>query len=151
MNAQTDNQLMTWRLSPRRWNSYRQYNAKPRIYVWLASETVGESLAGRFQRDKRTYRAFAKAVLAELGIADAKFHWSQKAGCSCGCSPGFVLMSTDRLTEEGSTTAADLHITLNREVLAEAMTPAGAVRLADAIGTDEAIKMIERFQREAAS
>ena len=31
-------------------------------------------------------------VLAAMGLpADSEFHWDPLAGCSCGCSPGFVL------------------------------------------------------------
>jgi len=31
-------------------------------------------------------------VLAAMGLpADSEFHWDPLAGCSCGCSPGYVM------------------------------------------------------------
>lgn len=30
-------------------------------------------------------------VLEKLGAPDAKIRWSQKMGCACGCSPGFIV------------------------------------------------------------
>jgi len=36
-------------------------------------------------------REIAQTTLCALGFEDVKASWSQKAGCSCGCSPGFVL------------------------------------------------------------
>lgn len=66
---------------------------KPRIYVFTKGETILENLQNR--RD-RPYTAYRKEVLptvfAQLGVApDTKVRWSQYAGCSCPCSPGFIV------------------------------------------------------------
>lgn len=43
------------------------------------------------------YREFRKVmpqVFEQLGLESVKFNWSQYAGCSCPCSPGFILKTT---------------------------------------------------------
>lgn len=70
-----------------------QRNTKTRIYVWPKGETLIENLENR---KSRPYDLFRKqvipTVLAQLGVdASTKIRWSQYAGCSCPCSPGFVL------------------------------------------------------------
>jgi hypothetical protein len=62
---------------------------KTRIYVWLKNENMLENMANRFSRP---YDVYKQEVLPKLELpAGAKVRWSQKAGCSCGCSPGFVV------------------------------------------------------------
>ncbi len=39
----------------------------------------------------RRYRKVLPEILKQAGIPEAKASWSWKAGCSCGCSPGFIL------------------------------------------------------------
>jgi hypothetical protein len=73
---------------------------KTRISIFLTGETMIENLMNRFSRESTMYRkevlptAFEmlKTVDPELykQIKDDKWKWSQYAGCSCGCSPGFV-------------------------------------------------------------
>ena len=51
-------------------------------------------------RHGRPYTMYKKEVLPQLfrklGLkTPAKLGWSQKAGCSCGCSPGFIVQSRD--------------------------------------------------------
>lgn len=63
-----------------------------RVYIW-PSETVLEQFINRRARPVTEYR---KNILPEVlnfqGLpADTKAKWSQYAGCSCGCSPGFIL------------------------------------------------------------
>lgn len=69
---------------------------KARIYVWPKGESVLENLQNRRSRPIRTYRqALLPALAIETGIPmkelDPSLKWSQKAGCKCGCSPGFIL------------------------------------------------------------
>lgn len=64
-----------------------------KIYVSLKGETIWENLEKRRQRP---YTIFKKeiipAVLAKMGLpATTKVRWSQYAGCSCPCSPGFIV------------------------------------------------------------
>jgi hypothetical protein len=73
---------------------------KTRISVFLKNENIIENLLNRYSRESKLYRkevlptAFKKlkTVDPELykQIKDDKWKWSQYAGCSCGCSPGFV-------------------------------------------------------------
>jgi len=72
---------------------------RPRIYVRPEGETIVENfLEGRHTRP---YTLYKKEVLPQLfrvlglggpGIDNRiKVSWSQKAGCSCPCSPGFIV------------------------------------------------------------
>jgi hypothetical protein len=63
---------------------------KARVYIW----EEGESIMDNFLRD----------CLAERGVDVAELKWSQKAGCSCGCSPGFI--------DTAWQLRSDLHITI---------------------------------------
>jgi len=72
--------------------TWREFDAKPRLYISVDSESMAENFAFRFDRPVAEYRKLLPQILAALGLpADTKAAWSQKAGCSCGCSPGFIL------------------------------------------------------------
>lgn len=92
-------------------NSPRQQdrNRKTRIYVRV-SETFNavEDLQNRTRRPYEAWRAPVLAVLAELGYHDLRLRWSQKAGCACSCSPGFIVEDGQRYGLRGG----DLHIVL---------------------------------------
>lgn len=83
--------------------SYKRH--RPRIYVWLDSETIIQNMQDR--RD-RPYTVYKKEVLPALfrllGIAPVEVRWSQKAGCSCPCSPGFIVPNYD--------IPYDIHVTI---------------------------------------
>lgn len=94
----------------------RSYNAKPRLHVWIDGESVIENLAYRTNRPSKLYRTMLPEILRRLGLpADTKATWNQKAGCSCGCSPGFVL-DIPRVKRRNLTDATperiDFHATL---------------------------------------
>lgn len=72
----------------------REYRAATRVYVG-ETESLAQNLMNRHSRPVKAYRAAAMAALNEIGLDQAKLAWSQKAGCSCGCSPGFVLKNQD--------------------------------------------------------
>lgn len=64
---------------------------KARIYVSPKGETVLENvLGGRYTRPHQAYRALVLPLIRELYGQDIKLTWSQRAGCSCPCSPGFI-------------------------------------------------------------
>jgi hypothetical protein len=74
---------------------------KTRVYVFEDGEGILDNLLKRHNRPHTAYKKevlpLAKAWLAankpevtELS-GDYKIRWSQKAGCSCGCSPGFIV------------------------------------------------------------
>ena len=81
-----------------------RYNAKTRIYVFQAKETILDNLINRRSRPRDLYRALVEQVYPEL---TRSMRWSQKAGCSCGCSPGFIVDHTVR--EDGK--PVDIFIT----------------------------------------
>jgi len=71
----------------------RERSRKTKVYIWPEGENVIENLQNRRSRPYSVYRKeVIPQVLAELGIpADARVRWSQRAGCSCPCSPGFII------------------------------------------------------------
>jgi hypothetical protein len=66
---------------------------KVRVYFWPEGETVVENAVhGRWTRPHRLYRRHLPAVYQAAGIPQGvKANWNQRAGCECGCSPGFIL------------------------------------------------------------
>jgi hypothetical protein len=67
-------------------------NVKTRLYMSPSSESVIENfIVGRHTRPVSILRLALPAIFAELKIGPYKAIWSQKAGCSCGCSPAFIL------------------------------------------------------------
>lgn len=74
---------------------YRQRdetNVKTRLYLWPSNESVIENfLVGRHTRPVGILRLAIPAIFAELKIGPYKARWSRKAGCSCGCSPAFII------------------------------------------------------------
>jgi hypothetical protein len=78
----------------------REYRKRTIVYVdyelaaGVRNLTVGDDLENRRRMKERIkeYRRYVPAALEALGVGrDAPFHWSRKAGCKCGCSPGFVV------------------------------------------------------------
>jgi hypothetical protein len=69
------------------------YNRETRIYVHPKDETIFENLSHRRLRPYNIWRKIIiPQVLKKLDLPeDSKVRWSQRAGCSCGCSPGFIL------------------------------------------------------------
>jgi len=66
--------------------------SRTKIYFFPKGENVIEQV---WKRRLRPHNVLYKPLLPEvIKLAnlpeDVKFHWSQQAGCSCGCSPGFV-------------------------------------------------------------
>lgn len=62
-------------------------------YFFIENESIIENLQNRRQRPTKIFRKLLKEVL--FGQLECKPHqigritWSQRCGCSCGCSPGF--------------------------------------------------------------
>lgn len=86
----------------RRINERAQY---PRVFIHLDGETLWENLENRHDRPVVAYRNLTKFALTELGFEDFKINWSQRAGCTCPCSPGFIL--------KGLWGSGDFHITVS--------------------------------------
>lgn len=73
----------------------KRLGTKTRVYIHIKGETLLENLMNRRQRPYTIYKKeVMPAVLEKMGLSkDTKFRWSQKAGCACGCSPGFIIDS----------------------------------------------------------
>jgi len=65
---------------------------KSRVYFFPKGENILENLKNRHFRPWKAYKEAIGPVLEKMGLpSDTKVRWSQKAGCPCGCSPGFVV------------------------------------------------------------
>lgn len=64
-------------------------------YFFPKKESVMENLANRRSRPYEEYRDLLKDVLYNEGLVGVKAVWRQRCGCSCGCSPGFVLQGVN--------------------------------------------------------
>lgn len=86
-----------------------RFKAKPRVYVWPKGETITDSFMNRRSRPISAYRSFMHTGLSKIGVDTTKLDikWSQKAGCSCGCSPGFIVDGWDAKLD-----GCDVHITV---------------------------------------
>lgn len=79
-------------------NRYRGgRKVKSRVYVCPRGETVIDNIMKRRSRPINDYRSAARSALSHIGVdlTKVEMKWSQKAGCSCGCSPGFVVDGYD--------------------------------------------------------
>jgi len=67
-----------------------------RVYVSAVAEfNVLEDLTNRLRRPHKAWRPMVLAALEQIGIMPTRMYWSQYAGCSCPCSPGFRLDCTE--------------------------------------------------------
>jgi hypothetical protein len=72
---------------------YSHKFTKVRLFVFHSKETIIENVIGRRKRNVTLYReVLLPQVFKKLKLPpNIRASWSQKAGCSCGCSPGFIL------------------------------------------------------------
>ena len=67
-------------------------SGKSQIGVSVEGESLWDDFENRTSRPHTLWAPVIKAKLIELGWpADVKLRWSQKAGCSCPCSPAFFI------------------------------------------------------------
>lgn len=80
---------------------------KTRVYVWPKGETVMDNLMNRRSRPINEFRSAAYRALSCMGVdlTRVDLKWSQKAGCSCGCSPGFIVDGYDPVID-----GKDMHV-----------------------------------------
>lgn len=75
----------------------RSYRAKARMYFHVVGETILENLVERHCRPVAQYREVMPEVIAAAGLhPSTKVSWSRFAGCSCPCSPGFIVKDHSR-------------------------------------------------------
>jgi hypothetical protein len=71
--------------------SYDTRTTHTRVYVWVRNETLLDQLENRRGRPHTEWRPLVREQLRKVYGYTGRLSWSQNAGCSCGCSPGFVL------------------------------------------------------------
>ena len=70
---------------------YNDRAVHTRLYVFLKDESLIDNINNRRRRPIAAWRKIAIEALAEAGINYSELRWSQYAGCSCPCSPGFIV------------------------------------------------------------
>ncbi len=70
---------------------------KSRLYVTVHGKTPFHKLP--YPERKELYRRAARLLLDQhtqfKALRGVKLSWSEKCGCACGCSPGFILKQED--------------------------------------------------------
>jgi hypothetical protein len=74
--------------SERDWGEYRQ---RPRCYLFVSGESILDNLRNRRGRPHEELKPLVEQELRASGVSFADLQWSQRAGCECGCSPGWIL------------------------------------------------------------
>jgi hypothetical protein len=62
-----------------------------RLYFSYHGETIMDDLQNRRNRPQKVLRTLLPAICQHYSIEPTHAVWSQYAGCSCPCSPGFIL------------------------------------------------------------
>jgi hypothetical protein len=70
---------------------YGMSHKKMRIYLFPKNETIRENIENRRNRDRNLWRKITLQIMKEYGFQNIEMTFSQKAGCACGCSPGFIV------------------------------------------------------------
>lgn len=79
-------------------DTWARYYAAPRVYCNVNKgndDILDDLFSGR--RHNRPEAALAPVIrgLVQTYLPEATVRWSQKAGCSCGCSPAFIVSVPD--------------------------------------------------------
>lgn len=71
----------------------REWKKAVRVYVYEDEpESIHEELMNRTSRPHSQWKATVMRLLVEKGYTKGfSLNWSQKAGCDCPCSPGYIL------------------------------------------------------------
>jgi hypothetical protein len=77
-------------------NGQKDRFSKSRIYIDVQGETIMDNLMNRKSRPYQQYKALMPMIFELLNIEPKPVAWSQYAGCSCPCSPGFIIKEGDR-------------------------------------------------------
>lgn len=110
---------------------------KTRLFIFPEGESVWANLANRRERPADLYRQLLPAIYEQAGIpAGTKARWSQKAGCSCPCSPGFILAHVSTVDVYVTVTGEE-HPTRDEARIASAVMGLRAVTPADLAPVDE--------------
>lgn len=83
-------------------------NGKTRVFVSIEGESMWDDFERRTSRPHTLWAQPIKDALIRAGFpADVKLRWSQKAGCSCPCSPAFFVTGGPVGHDLWATIAAD--------------------------------------------
>lgn len=74
-------------------SSNRAWSSRSRVHVFTQGESILSNILMRRNRPSGLYRDI---VLNQYPDLEGRIKWSQTAGCSCGCSPGFIVDETLR-------------------------------------------------------
>ena len=93
----------------------REYTAAPRLYVSVENdaETVIGNLMNRTRRPYNVYKTLIHGTTLGKHLDLSKLSWSQHAGCTCNCSPGFILNNQRVMIDSMTFTYFDVWVTLN--------------------------------------
>lgn len=69
------------------------HGGKTKVYIFVKDESVMENFVNRHNRPVNFYRKeIIPQVLEKLGLpVETKVSWRQRCGCTCPCSPGFLI------------------------------------------------------------
>ena len=96
----TDNGLQLSISIDRKTRDYLRYRKHHGVmHIFHSGEDVVDDYFNRHSRPYTQYRKeILPAVRKALNISDmVKFNWSQKAGCKCPCSPGFLVNDPEHI------------------------------------------------------
>lgn len=60
-------------------------------YVWPRGESIIDNMRNRHDRPHELWKPMVEIELRARGVNFERLTWSQYAGCSCPCSPGFIV------------------------------------------------------------
>lgn len=66
-------------------------SGKSVVYVSVEGEGLWDDFANRTSRPHTEWKPYVAQALKDAGFNFTKLTWSQKAGCPCPCSPGFIV------------------------------------------------------------
>jgi hypothetical protein len=93
-------------------DNMREYNAAPRMFIEVKDETILDNLKNRSRRPYNTYKTLLRGSVIATILDLGNLRWSQYAGCSCPCSPGFILPHQVRLLGGETVTRFDVWVTI---------------------------------------
>lgn len=71
-------------------------NARPRVYIHPEGESILENFVNRRSRPWAAYTPLMDTLVKALKLDGLTYEWSQYAGCTCPCSPGFIVSNSMR-------------------------------------------------------
>jgi hypothetical protein len=78
----------------RKGGTWREQNSKSHLSVHMLGESIWDNLMNRRNRPTKIWKMVGETAMASIQMPEelfAKMYWNQRAGCSCGCSPAFVM------------------------------------------------------------